>query len=95
MIGGLGEYAIRSTVNVLMVASTSAIGAASMSSWWALVNDTRAGGRCRAPDSRSRLPSKPNFQSFERWATAVDARPGSGRFGGSSSSSPRQARNVA
>ena len=86
---------MRSTVKVAMVASTSAIGAGSMSSWWALVNDTRAGGRCRAPDSRSREPTKPNFQSSVRWATALDGRAGVGRLGGSSSISPRQARNVA
>ena len=56
-IGGLGEYARRSTVKVTIVPGTSAIG------------DRRrarsgSGGSCGAPVSGSRRPTKPNFQSL-------------------------------
>ena len=49
---GLGDVYKRqslSTVKVTTVACTSAIGAGSMSSRAWPLNETRAGGRCRAP----------------------------------------------
>ncbi len=56
-------------------------------------NDTRAGGRCTAPDVRSREPTRPNFQSSLRAAADDEARAGSGRRGGSMVTMPFHDRN--
>src|SRR5262249_6501740 len=89
-IGGLGEYAMRSIVNVATVPSTSLIGAASISSTAPPSRDTRAGGRCSAPVDSSREPTNANFQSCVRPATAAEIRSGSGRRGGSTVTTRRQ-----
>ena len=78
-----------------MVAGTSAIGAASMSSTAPPSIETRAGGRCSAPVLRSFDPTKPSFQSSERPAAEADTRAGSGRRGGSTVTIPRQAQELA
>jgi hypothetical protein len=93
--GGDCEYASESSVKVTTVAGTSAIGAGSMSSTLPPTNDTRAGGRCSAPVSRSREPTKPYFQSSRRSAAEADIRAGSGRLGGWNGNTPRHDRYFA
>src|SRR4029077_11942576 len=82
-MGGGGEYASRSTVNVAMVPFTSAMGSGVISSVRSPSNDTRDGGMKTMPSVVSRLPTKPYFQSDERAAAVPDMRAGSGRRGGS------------
>ena len=72
----------------------SASGAGSMSSVCAPPRETRAGGRCTTPVSRSFEPTNPNFHSSLRAAAVAETRGGSGRRGGSTGSMPRQARNL-
>ena len=80
-------------VKVTTVPGTSAIGTGSMSSTAPPFSDTRAGGRWIIPVLRSRLPTKPNFQSSRRCEAAADGRFGSGRLGGSTETMPRHDRN--
>ena len=70
-----------------------AMGAGSMSSAAPPFCDTRAGGRCTISLDRSREPVKPYFQSVRRLAADDDGRAGAGRFGGSTVTRLRQARN--
>ena len=70
---------------------TSAIGAGSMSVE-PVAKETLDGGRWSAPDSSSREPTKPNFQSRERPEAEAEGRTGSGRRGGSTARRPRQRR---
>ena len=53
-----------------------------------------SGGSCGASVSGSRRPTKPNFHSSCRADADAETRPGSGRRGGSTGSTPRQARNL-
>ena len=79
-------------MNVTMVPSASAIGAGSMSSTAPPPMPTRDGGRCVVPVVASREPTKPYFQSLRRRAAEEEGRLGAGRFGGWTSSRPRQER---
>ena len=71
-------------VNVTIVPSASAIGAGSMSSTAPPWHETRAGGRCTAPLSRSREPTNPYFHRRCGPRPTAEIRAGSGRRGGSS-----------
>ena len=80
--GGLRLKARRSTVNVAIVAGTSAIRTGSM---WSISPEpmlTRVGGRWTKPPS-SRLPMKAYFQASVRRLGGAAGRSGSGRRGGS------------
>src|SRR3989454_2381890 len=61
--GGESEYASRSTVNVAIVAGTSASrsGAIRSTAWH--FTHTRCGGKCRAPHAWQRLPVNANFHA--------------------------------
>ena len=85
---------MRSTVNVTIVPSTSAIGAGSIVVGCAPPADTRAGGRCTTPVSRSCEPTNPNFQSSLRAAAEAETRCGSGRRGGSTGTCRATTRNL-
>jgi hypothetical protein len=56
--------------------------------------ETRAGGRCTAPDVRSREPTKPNFHASLRQAALDETRCGSGRRGGSGLERPQRVRGA-
>src|SRR3989475_6076849 len=66
--GGESEYASRSTVNVAIVAGTSASrsGAIRSTAWH--FTHTRCGGKCRAPHAWQRLPVNANFHASARAA---------------------------
>src|SRR5215218_11322325 len=90
--GGLRLNARRSTVNVAIVAGTSAIRTCSM---WSISPDvmlTRDGGRYTKP-LVSRVPTNAYFHASVRADGGAAGRSGSGRRGGSRSRNPRQVRN--
>src|SRR5437762_5838726 len=64
--GGESEYASRSTVNVAIVAGTSARRSGAIRSIAWHFTHTRCGGRCRAPHAWQRLPVKANFHASAR-----------------------------
>src|SRR5438477_11106363 len=79
--GGDIEYASRSTVNVAMVAGTSASRSGVMRSTAWHFTHTRCGGTWRVRQASQRLPVKPNFQSSPRYDGGPAGGPGSGRRG--------------
>src|SRR5436190_11678667 len=92
--GGDIEYASRSTVNVAMVAGTSASrSGVILSTAWHFTH-TRWGGRWRVPHAWQRLPVNANFHASERSEGGASGGWGSGRRGGSRCRNPRQVRNV-
>ncbi len=92
--GGLRLNASRSTVNVAIVAGTSAMRTGSIRSISPEPMLTRAGGRWTKPFS-SRLPTKAYFQASVRAEGGAAGRSGSGRRGGSRCRNPRHVRNWA
>src|SRR5260370_16702582 len=76
----------------MIVAGVSDSGTASMSSSPPSLMPARWGGRWTIPVLRSRDPTKPNFQSFDRAAADADGRFGVGRLGGSTSPTRLQER---
>src|SRR5438094_5311209 len=93
--GGESEYASRSTVNVAMVAGTSASRSGAIRSMAWHFTHTRCGGTWRAPHARQRLPVNANFHDSARKEGGAAGRSGSGRRGGSRWRKPRQVRAVA
>ena len=93
-IGGEGEKARRSTVNVAIEAGTSAMRSGAMRSTAWHFTHTRWGGRWRAPQAWHRLPTNANFHASARRAGGASGACGSGRRGGSRSRKPRHDRNV-
>ena len=89
--GGLRLKAKRSTVNVAMVACTSAMRTISILSMAPPSMLTRDGGRCTKPPS-SRDPNNAYFHAADRSDGGAAGRSGSGRLGGSRCNMPRHVR---
>src|SRR5207248_9605187 len=81
--GGDIEYASRSTVNVAMVAGTSASRSGVMRSIAWHFTHTRCGGTWRAPHAWQRLPVNAYFQLSARAEAGASGGWGPGRRGGS------------
>src|SRR5712692_3317869 len=93
-MGGDGENARRSIVNVAMVASTSARRSGVMRSMAWHFTHTRWGGRWRVPQAWQRLPVNANFHASDRNDGGASGGWGSGRRGGSRRRKPRHVSQV-
>src|SRR5919204_2557386 len=94
-IGGDGEKARRSTVNVAIVAGASARRSGCIRSTAWHLTQTRWGGKWRVPQASQRLPVNANFHASPRKAGGASGGWGSGRRGGSRRRKPRHVRKLA